>query len=440
MANDTYPRGYRNDPYGRGGTGDSAPSTDPLTELARLIGQSDPFADVNRGRAPAPQPHDTARHDDRYGEQSDQQHYDDQGYAADGYPAPHGDAPADGYAHDPHYDAQHYADPRAADGAGAFGVHPQDRGSGEYDYGDDQDGYGDAAPPRRRGWVMTTVAMIGLAAIGTAGAFAYRAVFTGGPPALISRAPGPDKILPTQNADSSAPKNLDRLATGAADEKFVSHEEQPIALSDPARNAPATVTVQPSGFAAAPSAVPMPADSASVPAGPGPRKVQTTRIKPDLQPVDTPSSSPPPVRVAPAPRAQAQPVPRNTDTASSGGPLSLSPQGFANAQPAQPMRTTALAPPAPIASGGASESAGGSGYFVQVSAQKSHEEAETSFRSIQSKYASVLSGRQLVVRKKDVAGKGVFYGAQIGPLSHQDAVQLCESLKSAGGPCMLQHN
>src|SRR5690348_10232504 len=41
MADDT--RGYRKDPYGRGGTGASGQPTDPLSELARLIGQSDPF-------------------------------------------------------------------------------------------------------------------------------------------------------------------------------------------------------------------------------------------------------------------------------------------------------------------------------------------------------------------------------------------------------------
>jgi hypothetical protein len=47
MVDDSY-RGYRNDPSGRGGSGSSEPATDPLTELARLIGQSDPFG--NHGR------------------------------------------------------------------------------------------------------------------------------------------------------------------------------------------------------------------------------------------------------------------------------------------------------------------------------------------------------------------------------------------------------
>jgi cell division protein FtsN len=33
----------------------------------------------------------------------------------------------------------------------------------------------------------------------------------------------------------------------------------------------------------------------------------------------------------------------------------------------------------------------------------------------------------------------VFYGVQVGPFaSREDAVQLCESLQSAGGSCMIQ--
>ena len=78
--------------------------------------------------------------------------------------------------------------------------------------------------------------------------------------------------------------------------------------------------------------------------------------------------------------------------------------------------------------------------FVQVAAQKTQEEAQASYRGIQAKYASVLSGRQPVIRRKDLGSKGVFYGAQVGPFSREDAVQLCESLKTAGATCMVQKN
>src|ERR1700731_3363879 len=106
MADDTYSRGYRNDPHDRDGNGASGPATDPLTELARLIGQSDPFA-ADRHRAPDPhaadaheqaadwradpaqhpQHYDDAPQDDRYAAGA-QQHYADHGYREDdGYGA-----------------------------------------------------------------------------------------------------------------------------------------------------------------------------------------------------------------------------------------------------------------------------------------------------------------------------------------------------------------
>ena len=100
------------------------------------------------------------------------------------------------------------------------------------------------------------------------------------------------------------------------------------------------------------------------------------------------------------------------------------------------MRTTALAPPAPATGGG---EAGPPGYYVQLSAQGSPEEAQSSFQAIQSKHTDLLGNRPLFVRKKTVSGK-IFYGAQVGPMSRQEAVQLCEGLKAAGGSCMLQHN
>jgi hypothetical protein len=124
--------------------------------------------------------------------------------------------------------------------------------------------------------------------------------------------------------------------------------------------------------------------------------------------------------------------------------LSLSPQGGAQnsspsatpAAPPPPARAAAVAPPPAAAA--AADSAGG--YFVQVAAQKSQEEAQASYRGIQAKYASVLGGRQPVIRRKDLGSKGVFYGAQVGPFSREDAVQLCDSLKSAGATCMIQKN
>ena len=470
MANDTYSRGNRPDPYGRGGSSDSAPSTDPLTELARLIGQSDPFGDAGRRdprqpeprqpepRQPDPRGYDRAPHDDRYadpantGHHGDAQHYDTQQYDEHGYAIdPLAEQPYDERDYQAGDHQQAYDDPNDvahAPGAEMFAADPRDRDAhpGAYHGGQPDDlarFYDDEEPaPRRRGWLAATLVTVVVAGVvGVAGAFAYRSVFPGGPPALITRDPGPNKIVPSQTADSAANKNADRLAAASQDEKFVSHEEQPLRLP------PAPAPGQGGGAAPMPSIGPapptMPSDTATMmPTGPNaPRPVKPVRIPPPTY--AAPLADAP---AAPPPRVQAQAVPPPAPH-NGGGPLSLSPQGVASAQPvpapappppqpAAPMRTTALAPPAPVTGG---EAASPPGYYVQLSAQGSPEEAQSSFQSIQSKYADLLGNRQLFVRKKTVSGK-IFFGAQVGPMSRQEAVQLCDGLKAAGGPCMLQHN
>src|SRR5215469_2995740 len=58
MADDTYSRGYRNDSPKHREIAAAGSELDPLTELARLIGQSDPFIPVDQrrpaSRDPAP--------------------------------------------------------------------------------------------------------------------------------------------------------------------------------------------------------------------------------------------------------------------------------------------------------------------------------------------------------------------------------------------------
>jgi cell division septation protein DedD len=84
---------------------------------------------------------------------------------------------------------------------------------------------------------------------------------------------------------------------------------------------------------------------------------------------------------------------------------------------------------------------GNGSYLVQVSSQRSEADAQASFRSLQSRYSGVLGDRQPVIRRADLAGKGTYYRAMVGPFSTRDqAVQLCSSLKAAGGDCVVQAN
>ena len=80
-------------------------------------------------------------------------------------------------------------------------------------------------------------------------------------------------------------------------------------------------------------------------------------------------------------------------------------------------------------------------YVVQVSAQKTEGEAQSSYRSLQQKYPTVLAGREASIRRADLGDKGVYYRAQIGPFTNAaSANQFCDSLKSAGGQCIVQKN
>jgi sporulation related protein len=448
MGDDTSSRGYGSGPGARSASGPSDPSGDPLTELARLIGQSDPYS-VERQRGANPRVSDAHS-------QPVEWHLDSPSHNSR-YPAPVPDAaddPAAGfsdeYGYDRPYEGQPYDEAAAEHGEEGQAYDSEPFGAyagGDHDPHHAQPFYDDEAPaPRRRGWLLTATALVGLAVIGTAGSFAYRSVFTGHPPSIIARDPGPNKIIPANQTADRPAKRPDRIASGGQDERVISREEQPIVLPETARSAPSAGNAQSLGAVfppppaiapAQPSPVP---DIASPPGNtPGPRKIQTVTIKgdgsPDMAgPAAASAPAPAPVRSAAPPRPSAP----ATAAPAPAGPLSLTPQGVAQPAPAPapaPARTSAISPP-PQAR--AAETA--SGFFVQVTAQRSEAEAQSSYRGIQSKYANLLGSHQPVIRRKDLGSKGVFYGAQVGPLSHEAAVKLCEDLKSAGGSCMIQRN
>ena len=46
-----------------------------------------------------------------------------------------------------------------------------------------------------------------------------------------------------------------------------------------------------------------------------------------------------------------------------------------------------------------------------------------------------------MIRRAELGGKGTYYRAMVGPFtSREQAVQLCSSLKAAGGDCVVQTN
>jgi len=81
------------------------------------------------------------------------------------------------------------------------------------------------------------------------------------------------------------------------------------------------------------------------------------------------------------------------------------------------------------------------GYVVQVSAERSDAEAQSSFKTLQSRYPHVLGDRSPLIRRVELGKKGTFYRAQVGPFDTvEQAKRFCARLKSAGGHCMVQKN
>jgi hypothetical protein len=448
MSDDGYARYRKNDSYGRGGS--SGPSAhgedDPLAELARLIGQDQ--------QAPPPdwRPSPASYEDYQYpSEQQADSRYENRGYPANdpyGAQAPdsqsfnaYGDQRFQaGYGETGQQPGQHYEDPR----------YFEDRGS------DDDFEERSPPPPRSRGGLASFVVVLLLAALGTAGAFAYRSLFHGSaansPPVILADA-APNKILPN-NQSSDSTGQMDSTRSDGQAERMVSREEPPLNVQNAASapgvvysgsNPPAQLPMantSPILAPAPPTAQPSPAAPQTSSSPPGePRRVHTVIIRPDQQRVAS-SNAAFPTGSTGARNANQQPG----ATSDGDAPLSLSPQGSPpeSSPPHPKLASTASRPvqPPPAAPSPpvSVPAAVGGSFFVQVSAQKSEEDAQTAFRAMQAKYPDQLSGRQPVIRRKDLE-KGVFYGVQVGPFaSRDDAVQLCESLKSAGGACMIQKN
>lgn len=79
--------------------------------------------------------------------------------------------------------------------------------------------------------------------------------------------------------------------------------------------------------------------------------------------------------------------------------------------------------------------------MVQVSSQKTEADAQASYKALQGKFPGVLGSRPPLIKRADLGEKGVFYRAMVGPFGSRDeAVQVCTSLKAAGGQCVIQGN
>jgi hypothetical protein len=288
--------------------------------------------------------------------------------------------------------------------------------------------------------------------VGTGAAYAYR-TYVGTPrsgePPIIKADNSPTKIVPAP-ADGVA-KTPDRMLPGDGGEKIVSREETPVDVNSKAgpriAYPPLNQNANPPPVASVATAAPPPATAANgtIPNS-EPRKIKTLAVKGDAENGGVPAgvaAPATPAKPAAAARPSAAPAtatpPRNpaSANASANTPLSLSPQGGAQPDPAPaPTRTASTNPaatnPAPASAGG---------YVVQVSSQKNEADAQASYKALQTKFPGVLGAHSSLVKRVDLGEKGVYYRAFAGPFASADeAVQVCTSLKAAGGQCFVQRN
>jgi len=436
MADDQIQRPSRTDEASARGASATSGS-DPLAELARLIGQTDPFGEYGREnarRAAAPQAPTPAPN-----------FVPSQYQVAPTAPA---ETPLRPYA-------------AAAPYATALDLYQTEEeapGSAEQDYeadaydehqppGEQEDLYDDLPPPRRRLGILAMAAVFALAVIGTAGAFGYRALFgssgSSQPPPVIKADTAPSKIVPATTVKTPNKLIYDRVADRGQDEKLVSREEPPVELKDqqaPPPLAPAQDNAQP--VAASPAA----------PLGTGvisnePKKIRTIAIRPDQlgvgdnQPAATPLAALP---QAPPPATQAAtpPSPAPAQRAASTPPAARQP---ANSLPRQTAATPAPPPTAaartPTHTASVAPAPTNGSYAVQVSSQRNEADAQAAYHSLQAKYPNQLGGHQVLIRKVDLGQKGTFYRALVGPFATAgEANELCSGLKAAGGQCLIQKN
>ena len=484
MADDNTLRRYRsNDPYRRAAEppppSEEASARDPLAELARLLGQSDPFADLGRSNsrerqaeahdAPATAPEDwqSAPVREPHFAAGDMPRRSAHGTGRD-YAQPPASEPAGWHAdsrfydepqlranqQSQHYDeqnqqyeqSQHYEDDGTDGGQ-------SDAQEAEYAYQDDvplephEHEVYDDAPRARRGGFATALALIGCAVLGTAGAYAYRSYYgnpssTQPPPVITADNSTPTKIVPESAGDPQSSNVAQGRSANAAKERIVSKQEEPVALKEPGTQAAPRV-VSPAPVA--------PGQGAG--ASTEPKKIRTVVIHPDAsdvsgkpvtsQPAAAQAAAPPRPTAPPAApnAAPAAPKAATASAARNSGPISL------EAQPSEPAaapparaRTAAAPPPSTRSAPEATENTAG-GFVVQLSSQKSEAEAQSSFRSLQAKFPNELGDLQPIIRRADLGSKGVFYRTLVGPFtSAQEASQFCATYKAAGGQCVVPNN
>ncbi|WP_137158125.1 SPOR domain-containing protein [Rhizobium sp. FKL33] len=175
------------------------------------------------------------------------------------------------------------------------------------------------------------------------------------------------------------------------------------------------------------------ASQADVPAATEP----TDTASPETAPVETA-----PEQTAPAESVETASAPANTPVPSSRPaeqPVNVigavTDQGrVTDGQPAEAQ--TASAEPQAEAPVAQTPTPAGS-YVIQIASLPSQSDAETSYKRLSVKFAGVIGGRGVDIKRAQIANKGTYYRVRIPAGSKQEAQELCARYKAAGGSCLV---
>ena len=425
----------------------AASKGDPLAELARIVGQDDPFRALLAARderqaaagqggqawqgrveptfapeAPRPTPADAF---DQYLASVDHAHSND--------PAP--------------TDPTAYAEPAPE----AFDGRALKR-----------------SQPRRR--LLTVGAGVAVVAVAVSGALAYKSLnrgFSGGGVPIVQADTSPLKVapkvadgveIPDQNRQIYEPKAKDKPV------RIVNREEQPLDVAQAARaaqegqpapqagnvtpgSAPSDVFGEPRRVrtvAVKPEAPPMPREDsvepvvpAAIPtmtlpsepqASPRTRSLRAATAMPQLTPTEPAPAQTTPIQTASADPSAVLPAPAPTRVKAPQRVAAVSPEVTVPVE--QPTTTAATSPAVSNAAVG--------GFSVQLGVRNSAGEAQVALREMRAKY-SQLSGKPELIRQAEVNGK-TLYRVRVGPLGKSEAASLCSDLQGAGGQCFVAKN
>lgn len=445
-----------------------ATRSDPLAELARIVGQDDPFQSILANDGASRPRQQGASVDDLFaardtmtpgsrevpmrGSHAGQAH---QSYDQDGYPQTYARAPEPTYGHQPVRQDQGYDQPDsygneayAQDYYSDQAAHYPDQAYEDTDRLD----YPPVEKTRSRKGPVAIAAVIGALVLGGGGAYlaSGSSSITGGEPVLIKANNEPTKVQPQNPGGVEIPnqnKQIYERANQDGATKVVNREEQPVDVQQAVRmngNAVADATGGTLGTSGKPQ------QTASLNLG-EPKKVRTVTIRPDgtmagEAPAPQPAAPaamtlPPQAQPAPVQTASAQvPVAQPKQAASTpvAAPSTPAPKpALAAATPSStpaPQQVASVQPTAPVAA----ETTPTGGFAVQLGTAGSETAAQSVFASFQRKYSD-LEGMPSMIRKAEVNGNTV-YRVRVGPMAKEEASALCSKLQGQGGQCFVAKN